>query len=522
MNIKKKNTTQFYLYLLYKTYISALFSMKIIKSGLLFILVTIGFAAFPCTKPNEITIEEYNRMDFVFIGNAIAVDETPFFIDMPDSYIKVTFAIEKVYKGDPTLKTISIYTPFLPTLCRLDMKANQKWVIFASNTESKFVTTKESSSILYDSINDKSLKLLSEISTFRNGYFIGKYSNGKTAGKGFFENGKPEGLWKYYDNKGFLSYGGYYKSGIKDSTWLFYWELNRQFTKTVNTFKNGVPEGKQLEYFITDTLGKVFYYKNGKLNGNYFEFYPSGKLKYKGNYKDNLKIGIWTYFNEQNKILTKDTIPWTGSFRGRDSLGTVIAEGSYKNGLQTGEWVYMDSDGHVIEKINYKDGVVDGKRTEWFNNSQKASDGYYKMGAKNSIFMTWYLNGKIKSEMKYIMDTVQYSKIWNEDGILILKETFKNGLYETRVTWDDNGVVLAEEEYQAGDPSGTWQQYFNGKIHWKRKIINNEIGTDTWYYENGKKKEEGDFNYNTGKKIGKWKSWNEKGKLVEVKEFSQE
>lgn len=519
MIIQKLNTAQLYIYLFRKIYMCRVFSMRLVKLGLLISLIAMGFVAYPCARPDEFTIEEYNRTDFIFIGNAIAVDEIPYYIDMPDPYIKVTFAVQKVFKGDSTEGIVSIYTPLLATLCRLEVRTDQKWLIFASKAESKFVTTKESSSILYDSINDNRLKVLSEISSLRNSYYIGKYSNGKTVGKGFFENGNPEGLWKYYDNNGFLSYGGYYKNGIKDSTWLFYWELNRQFTKTVNTFKNGVLDGEQLEYYITDTLGKVFYYMNGKLNGNYYEFYPSGKLKYKGFYKDNLKTGVWTYFNENHEVVTRDTIPWTGYFRERDSLGTVIAEGEYKNGLQVGEWIYRDNKGCKVEKNNYKDGVVDGRRAEWYSNGQKASDGYYKMGAKHGIFMAWYPDGSIKSEIKYIMDTIQYSKIWNEYGILTLNETFIKGLYESSTAWDDNGELLSEEGYDKGNPTGIWYKYSNGKLQLKRKWLDNDTSNDTWYYENGKKKEEGVFNASTGKKIGKWRSWNENGKLVSVKDF---
>jgi len=516
---QKTNILKFFGYLLINNGYP-LILMKLTKYCLLLLFLFVAFSAFSIIRPEEFTIEEYNRMDFIFIGTAISVSETPYYIDMPDPYIKITFTIDKVFKGDSSKRLVSIFTPFLSTLGHLDLKANQKWLIYSSKIDSKFVVTKNSSSILYDSIEKKDLDLLTEINNYRNCFYIGKYTNGKIAGKGRFENGKPVGLWKYYNNKGFLSYGGYYKNGVKDSTWLFYWDLKRQFTKTVNTFNNGTLDGKQLEYFITDTLGKVFYCKAGKLDGNFYEFYQSGKLKINGFYKDNLKTGVWTVFNEKSMILTKDTIPWTGHYKGRDSLGIVIEEGDYENGLQKGEWVLSDGEGNVIEKINYKNGVVDGKRTERYVNGQKLAESNYIMGAKDGIFINWYPNGKIKSEIKYRLDTIQYSKLWNESGIKLLEETFENGLYQTKVEWDDNGIILSEEEYKDGDPSGIWNQYFNGKLNWKREIINNETGNETWYYENGNKKEEGIFNFNNGKRIGKWKIWNEKGKLIGTKEYS--
>lgn len=493
--------------------------MKFYSSALFLFFLFNVFSVFSQGRPDEITIEEYNRMDFIFIGTSNIIDNTPIYIDMPDPYIKITFSIEKVYKGDSDLRSVTVYTPYLSTLGRLDIKTNQKWLIFSSKIDSKLITTKKTSSILYDSLKNNDLDLFTEIKNYRNCYYIGKYANGKIAGKGRFEKGKTEGLWKYYDNKGFLSYGGYYKNGIEDSTWLFYWYLKRQFTKSVNTFKNGKLDGKQLEYFITDTLGKIFYCKEGKLDGNYYEFYPSGKLKIKGCYIINLKTGVWKSFNENGDVLTKDTIPWTGSFKGRDSSGVVIAEGHYENGLQSGEWTYYDTDGRMTEKINYNGGVVDGKRIERYPSGQKSAESYYSMGAKNGIFMSWYPNGKINSEMKYLLDTIQYSKLWNETGIKISEETFNKGLYQTKTAWDDNGIILYEEEYKDGNPSGIWNQYFNGKLYLKREIINNDTGTETWYFENGNKREEGIFNFNSGKRVGKWKIWNEKGKLITTKEY---
>ena len=521
MNTYKIKETQFYRYLHNRNYLSMIIIVRSIKLCLLISFVFLSLVSYSCTRPKEITIEEFNRMDYIFIGTSVNIDETPYYIDMPDAYIKITFNVEKVFKGDTSLKTVSIYTPFLSTLCRLEIKANQKWLIFASNSYSKFITTKESSSIVYDSIKNNSIDLLSEISSYKNCYYIGHYSNGRVSGKGSLKNSKPDGLWKYYDDKGFLSYGGYYKDGIKDSTWLFYWDLKRQFTKSVYTFKNGNFDGKQLEYYITDTIGKIYFYKDDKLNGNYFEFYKNGKIKMNGLYKDNLKTGIWTYYDETTKISIRDTIPWNGHFTGRDSTGNIISEGNYKNGLQIGEWVLRDEKGKIYEKDNYKGGIVNGKRTEWYSNGQKATDGNYVMGAKNGIFMSWYENGSLKSEMRYMLDTLQYTKLWNDDGIKILEEILNKGIYESRITWDDNGSMLSAEEYKDGNPSGTWEQYVNGILNWKREIINNETSIDTWFFENGRKKEEGKFNYNTGQRIGEWKIYNKKGRLQETREYSQ-
>lgn len=75
------------------------------------------------------------------------------------------------------------------------------------------------------------------------------------------------------------------------------------------------------------------------LHGLYEERWDDGTVVTSGMYEDNTKEGVW-----------------------RDSLNQV---GSYVNGLRQGEWKVYKKDSLVKETINYKDGLLHGKKMEY-------------------------------------------------------------------------------------------------------------------------------------------------------------
>lgn len=58
------------------------------------------------------------------------------------------------------------------------------------------------------------------------------FENGQVQQEGFFENGKLEGVWVSYDEKGNKTSSGEYQNGIKTGKWFFWSE------KSDNGFNN--------------------------------------------------------------------------------------------------------------------------------------------------------------------------------------------------------------------------------------------------------------------------------------------
>ena len=91
--------------------------------------------------------------------------------------------------------------------------------------------------------------------------------------------------------------------------------------------------------FTGKTTGQVQgTYKDGVLDGPWFEYHYHGGLKSKGDYKNGKKEGPWESYRENGQLWNK---------------------GTYKNGEREGPWIDYDKNGTVHENLTgtYKNGV---------------------------------------------------------------------------------------------------------------------------------------------------------------------
>lgn len=186
----------------------------------------------------------------------------------------------------------------------------------------------------------------------KSGPAIYYYDNGVKESEGNLDGSAHTGTWKYYDRDGVLikeqiNYKPdsattvlYFTSGTVKST---YTEYNHKYLGDEKSFYEA---GELRSYTHYNYLGKQdttrnTYYQNGKIMsstpccnyrpngtyrswhddgskheevtmedgfrvGQYYEWYPNGKVKSKGNYDEySSKIGIWYFYNEKGQ---KDSI----------------------------------------------------------------------------------------------------------------------------------------------------------------------------------------------------------------------
>lgn len=117
-------------------------------------------------------------------------------------------------------------------------------------------------------------------------------SKGKKVSEGNFKNKEKEGKWVYYqaDGKTILSEENYTAGALNGVRKVFY--------------KSGIPSDEMT-------------YKNGKLNGELFQFAENGQVIKEEFYIDDLKDGKAIY---------------------RDSSGKITEEGEFSMGLKVGPW----------------------------------------------------------------------------------------------------------------------------------------------------------------------------------------
>jgi len=105
------------------------------------------------------------------------------------------------------------------------------------------------------------------------------------------------------------------------------------------------PDGK--------TVYTKSYFKDGKQNGEYVEYYQNGQISYKYNFKAGKQHGEFVWYNEDGTLVKKanyvDGIQH-GEWITYHDNGQIHTKGNFVNGEEDGEWISYDEDGNVIER----------------------------------------------------------------------------------------------------------------------------------------------------------------------------
>ena len=306
------------------------------------------------------------------------------------------------------------------------------------------------------------------------------WTNGNLKEEGSYQNDKKKGYFKYYDETGNFKYVEKYDNNILivDAP-----ETRQMEVKTVYhsngkpaitaTYYKGVPEGVRREYDETGKVIKGYVFANGilryegitdedgKRQGLWKEYYPTGNLKSEGNYINSNQEGIWKFYFENQKIEVNGTYKngkkegtwywyypngtvlqeenWSkgkldGEFLEYNENEEIIVKGEYVEGTEEGEWFYVQ--GKAIEKGVYYDGMRTGVwTTKWRENGIPISDIEYEQNLFNGKHILYYSTGKIRESGKYFGgERVGIWYLYNEEGELILTTVYDEG---REIQWND-------------------------------------------------------------------------------------
>jgi antitoxin component YwqK of YwqJK toxin-antitoxin module len=299
------------------------------------------------------------------------------------------------------------------------------------------------------------------------------YANGQVKREGTYRHGKEEGYFKEYDQNGNLITTSKFTEGVKqeDVAELVKLEVRKDYypdgtVKIAATYnKEGQLEGVRREYAEDGTIEKSFIFKNGIMigegivtekgerDGMWKEYFDSGKLRGEGRYNKDAREGLWKFYHEN---------------------GQLEQQGTYRNGKPDGEWIWYYASGELLREEAYFDGLQDGVMTEYDETGNIITKGQYIEGKENG---EWYY----KVALAEVIGT--YS-----DGM-------RNGQWRS---WD-----------LPANPGRSKTLRFEGKF-----VEENPHGVHTYYWENGNRKEEGE--YVMGRKEGNWVIYNADGSLYLV------
>lgn len=286
-------------------------------------------------------------------------------------------------------------------------------------------------------------------------------------------NDKRHGFLKLYDENGdFLSVEKYDHDQLivdaKETKTLerkVAYHPNGQ-PSIIATYYKGVPEGFRREFDENGKVTQSYGYENGwlryegildmngKRQGPWKEYYPTGELRSKGKYLNSNPIGDWKfYFTDQSVEIEgrfdnkgRKTGEWfwyysngntmiaanytdgefDGDYSEYDEDGQIVAKGSYVEGTEDGQWQYFNNG--YSEKGNYYDGMRTGEWISRFPNGNTAFVIHYEQDVMHGKYTSYWENGRVKLTGRYVSglrDGAWFK--YDEEGQLFLTTLYKDG-----------------------------------------------------------------------------------------------
>jgi len=457
-----------------------------------------------------------------------------------------------------------------------------------------------------------------------NGYNKFLHPNGIISSEGFMRDGKPDGYWKTYWENGVLKAEGNRKNFELDSIWNFYDEsgkttlqisylngkkegIRRTFRENEmveENFSNDVKQGLTITYFPDGKIMRTINFENGLENGLAKEYSPDGTvitlIEYRRGFvvdreninrhdKNKLKQGRWKFFYPDGKVKTEGIYrddKRNGYFKEYDDKGMLTDIGKYVNDVrqeEAPELVKLDvrtdyyptgkvktvasykgsspegirreyaENGQVTSAFTYRngkivgegiideEGIKDGPWKEFYNDGQLLSEGSYRNGKRIGKWRFYHPNGNLEQEGNY-NNQGNADGAWKwyyDDNSLLREESYLNGKTEGIFTeYDETGKIIIQGEYldgleeslwkyQLGDHreegtyrggmrNGEWKYFYDdGQLAFQGSFIDdNPNGRHIWFWPDGKKKDEGE--YINGMKTGDWIQYNNDGSIFMV------
>lgn len=113
-------------------------------------------------------------------------------------------------------------------------------------------------------------------------------------------------------------------------------------------------------------------YDQGKPNGEWVHYFPTGQRAKAGKYVGGVPDGLWTFW-------------YPG--------GQKQQEGPFADGAPEGEWTYWYENGQKLKKGKYRRGKEDGDWIFWHQAGQRSGEGRFHEGERIGVWKHWDEHG---------------------------------------------------------------------------------------------------------------------------------
>ncbi len=365
--------------------------------------------------------------------------------------------------------------------------------------------------LLFTSLNLSFSQDTSDKLKLKNGHSVEYFeseNSGKIKVEGDYNNGKKEGVWKYFNVGDTLLAEINFRNDMRYGKAKYYYENGD--LKSTGSFEKDQSTGEWIEWDNDKYLGKTYWkgeYSNGDRIGTWKMFFESGKKYGTGQYENGQRSGKWIFWYENGNKMSEGYYvdsKYDGKYEDYYKSGEICSNGYFIKGRKEGPWIeyeFIKSTGDLVKNYGvYKFGERDSVWVGTYKNGNRYSEISYKYGKIDGILTIWFENGNkiVKSEFKNGLEDGK-SLYYAKDGSLILEAEYKfgklNGKYLEIVEDSIYGEIRKEGEYIDNEMNGTWKHFTkSGKKIFEGDFVNNRAeGIHTFYFTNGELKSKGKF-----------------------------
>ncbi len=308
------------------------------------------------------------------------------------------------------------------------------------------------------------------------------YETGNLKMRGILRQNSNYGLWEYFYESGQKSMEGTIDDKLKQGIWKMFYESGD--VKETGNYAANKREGIWKTFFEDGTLRGEIEYKED--HGRYTEYYHSGKVMAEGPRSGARNVGKWRYYAEDGGTLQSEGDFVNGKKNGEWKLyfpsGKVSSSGQYKNDEPDGKWTYYFEDGTISSTGEF----VEGKRNGYWNTLSKdgklKSEVTYHSGTGE--YKEYYPSGKLKVKGQIINGKNEGKwQYFFEDGKLEGECEFHEGK-GTYMGYYPSGTLQTKGLIEDDLRIGTWELYEeDGKLSgyykpfYEDKVLANEINS---------------------------------------------
>jgi len=219
---------------------------------------------------------------------------------------------------------------------------------------------------------------------------------------GVFRNGYKNGLFTEYFNNGKKKTEVKYSMGIKDGIETEWYETGQK-SKEVNV-KNGIPNGILHEWNTDGSVKIEISYVNGEIvDGDYSIFNEKGVIIGSNSYKNNFIVAIQKSDGQYNQFYESGKLKYECYLN--------------EHGNQDGLFVKWWENGSKKAEGFKNDGKLSGKLITWDESTLKTSVQFFNNGKKDSVAVYWEEGGIIRTQY-YKNDILIKEEIKNQANLI--------------------------------------------------------------------------------------------------------